>query len=405
MATHLKRTDVFVGVFAFETVLCSRRRIVATEKEPTMEDRKQPKHRRRWITFGLVVVGGLFLWLLPKERLLLERATVVTKKGDGYADQFYYPGSRSQWLSSNEILFERLEGPKYRTRVLYRQNLQTGQQQKLPELSKIVESFQADAYSYTISPDGKWLLTSTWLQPGYLLSEVNGKHYYKYPSNRVGDACFVFWMYDCRHWLENYTCNGSSCGLFLHDVQSPKVIKKLPLEGNFTLGYTLGYLERVVSLQKAISIVSPEDTGKTKSPLPPAVKACILSLEAGGKVLQEYNIPVPKHSEDFAYYVSPQGDKIAWQITMLLPDRAGEWLQKYLPFLKIQPRDLKRTELWVCNLDGTDMHEIGYLSRPIDQEEREESLPDRLLPDIWWLPDGKRLSFGYDSKLYTVPID
>ena len=317
-------------------------------------------------------------------------------------DGLYYPGIRSQWISANEILFSTSTAPKYEIQTFYRRNLKTGQQQKLPELSKTLQAFQANPPDYyVVSPDGKWLLTPTW-QNHYLLAEINGKRHQDFPSLHIEAPRFLLWMQDSRHWLESYVV-GNAHKLFLRDVENPQSVQELPLAGDNRL---LSYLARVISLQKAISIVPPE-AEEAKSPVPPAVKVCILSLEARGKVLQEYRIPVPKRSQHNSYYVSPQGDKIAWEIVTLSSDRMGEWLQKYLPFLKVQPHNLKRTELWVCNLDGTDMHEIGCLPHPKDQEV-EAFLPGRLSPDFWsivWLPDGKQLSFEYEDKLYTVPVD
>jgi len=69
-----------------------------------------------------------------------------------------------------------------------------------------------------------------------------------------------------------------------------------------------------------------------------------------------------------------------------------------LPFLKLKMQP--RTEVWVCNLDGSHLHEIGSLGeRPAEED------GSSLRLSLQWLPDGKRLSFEVKDVLYTVSAD
>jgi hypothetical protein len=60
--------------------------------------------------------------------------------------------------------------------------------------------------------------------------------------------------------------------------------------------------------------------------------------------------------------------------------------------------------LWVSHLDGSHLHEIGYVS---GADEDEEDTPDYLshrLTDVNWMPDGKRIEFCYHGALYTLRV-
>ena len=64
---------------------------------------------------------------------------------------------------------------------------------------------------------------------------------------------------------------------------------------------------------------------------------------------------------------------------------------RLFPALKTLPQ--ARVSLWVSNLDGSRMKELGYVKGIA------------FIPSLRWLPDGKRMSFIYDKALYTVPAD
>ena len=51
-------------------------------------------------------------------------------------------------------------------------------------------------------------------------------------------------------------------------------------------------------------------------------------------------------------------------------------------------------EAWVANLNGSQMHRVGYVEGY-----------DGDLKDLEWSPDGDKLSFLHEGALYVVPAD
>ena len=110
----------------------------------------------------------------------------------------------------------------------------------------------------------------------------------------------------------------------------------------------------------------------------------VWSLHAS-TALQRWTVHLPGRAYEIA--VSPKGDRIAWLL---------------MPNLKGRPRNVQRgaASLWVSQLDGSRMREIGSAGTDV----RQRSAPS-LLMQLRWLPGGKRLSFLYNGALYTVPTD
>src|SRR5256885_7014 len=86
-----------------------------------------------WITITLLLTMGVAaLWRgFPRDQPLLQRATRIT---DTTA---WEKGGRCNlhWLSDHELLYSKYEGPEHNACALYRLDLQTGQETKLPGLA------------------------------------------------------------------------------------------------------------------------------------------------------------------------------------------------------------------------------------------------------------------------------
>jgi len=104
-------------------------------------------------------------------------------------------------------------------------------------------------------------------------------------------------------------------------------------------------------------------------------------------------------------HFSPQGDRIVW--SHIEPAHrtppALAWIHRLVPAFD-PPPPLRRASLWVCRLDGTQQHELGYVGLKPDPV---EGMIDwnAVFWDISWLPDGKKLSFRHKDGLYTIPVD
>lgn len=345
---------------------------------------------RKWLLlFALVLLvvgaGGRF-W--PRERLLLERATPVIKTEDFHLGERFNYGLDVHWLSNDEILFSRFEGPQKHDRVIYRRNVKTGHEQRLPELTKAIDELGGEVIdAENVSPDGRWLLRSARWQD-CLLAEVDGLRHTIYPSITGDDYRSLIWTADSRYWLEIYVNGGTAHNVIWHDTQNPKLSRKLPFSGKEQY---YGSIERILSSQQAVSIIRPENEEK-----PPKVTVSEMSLE--GKVIREYPVAVPQGSNEFQTQVSPNGDRIAWQVTSYNLDTRPRWVQRFFPFVPRRNEDI--TELWISNLDGSDMRNLGHIITP-RPETSEETIP--YMDSLKWLPDGKSLSFEYKDQLWTVP--
>jgi hypothetical protein len=86
-------------------------------------------------------------------------------------------------------------------------------------------------------------------------------------------------------------------------------------------------------------------------------------------------------------------------VKTLHEDTRPFWMQRIFAFVKFKA--FVATELWVSQLDGSQMHKIGHVAELLEDDDA----TDFLLSDLQWLPDGKRLSFEYNDGLWTVPAD
>jgi len=115
-------------------------------------------------------------------------------------------------------------------------------------------------------------------------------------------------------------------------------------------------------------------------------------------------VHLPVKAECWDAQFSPQGDRIVWPLVQEkdTPTPFLTSLRRYLPvfFPKYKPK----FSLWVSRINGSQMHQIGYVPLKPNKEYGGvilDNVPER----IYWLPDGKRLSFWLQDTLYTVPAD
>jgi hypothetical protein len=367
--------------------------------------------RVRWgLLFLVIVVGISFLtWhFLPREQLLLEHAQRVADTTQwGAGGRRFNESIGNYWLSNQEVLFDRYEGTQHDDRVIYKRNIATGQETKLPGLTASREQLYAEVEdSQCVSPDGKWFLCSArWGE--CLLAEVNGTRHYLYPDAE-GGLCYrkTLWLPDSRHWIERYGINAQTHRLLLHDTQNPKLSVPLPLKANSTAEA----MDRVVPPDIAVVVDWPEegmdDFGEplVTADLPPTkqVPLSLVPWRAGGKPFAHYSVAVPFGLEHYHFEISPDAKHLAWQVTVQRPASLQAWLHRYLPVVKAVR--YKTTAVWVSNIDGSNRHDLGHVLETANPSEDNEPQAESLLKELKWLPDSKHLSFEYKDALYVVPI-
>jgi hypothetical protein len=202
-------------------------------------------------------------------------------------------------------------------------------------------------------------------------------------------------MPDSRRWLENYGVNGRSHGVILHDAAQPKFAWRLSLQGREQWYCNL---ECLLSQDRAISLMSDDDN-QIDGPASPPVTVIVWS-PITGKSISQHQYAAPLSLESPHYWVSPQGDRIVWQVSRKEASPLQVWLHRFLPMARIKARPT--VGLWISRIDGTDLHEIGHLVVPPQPDDEGDTT---LWLDVHWLPGGKRLSYEYHDRLYTVAAD
>ena len=98
---------------------------------------------------------------------------------------------------------------------------------------------------------------------------------------------------------------------------------------------------------------------------------------------------------------SPQGDRIAWVLTVSETPPFNNVLGRLFPSSAMQNQEI--LGIWVSQIDGSKMHEVGHIKKPLrpfnDNTETDN------LDDIEWLPDGRHLSFVYKDTLWMIEAD
>ena len=127
-----------------------------------------------------------------------------------------------------------------------------------------------------------------------------------------------------------------------------------------------------------------------------AQKVVIGSVALRDRSLATHNwsitLPMKSTLEDMC--LSPDGTRLCLGVKGKHTISGGELVRSLLS--KLGCHDHTTWELWTCNLDGSDMREVGYI----------DYTPTTDIPySIQWTPDGKRLSFLLAKMLYTVPAD
>ena len=124
------------------------------------------------------------------------------------------------------------------------------------------------------------------------------------------------------------------------------------------------------------------------------------------RLLHKFTIQLPFTAALMDKQFSPRGDRIV----LVLVQRDYQpaiylWLHRH--FRTYVPAPTFRTSFWISRIDGSEMHEIGYL--PLHFPEGSDTFEADLRSDepahIEWTQNGDKLSFTYHDALYTTPTD
>jgi hypothetical protein len=330
--------------------------------------------RARKVRWHWTIGGALLIALLafcarwwPQERLLLQRATRIAA-----ADDF------EAWVSNQEFLRLRQSWPITATQLpqIIRCDTHTGHIQSFAVKQAVVSTHGV----ILPSPDGRWALC--WagdFQEGDKVTAMNlltGRSL-TWPS--AGDSYHYenLWMADSRRWLQITTVPDGYVTLFNLDTSIKPL--RLPLSDH----HAMLWKKYIVTTQDHL-LAYGDVTIREYCLLPRVVRLRTLDVH-------------PPTSQETAYpTISPSGKYVAWSCDGEHRSPLAVWLHRWLPAVPAVPQE--QYSLWVSRLDGSQMHEIGSI--PVPHEEQNTEL---LSPQ--WLPDEKHLSFTYKDVLYTVPSD
>lgn len=257
---------------------------------------------------------------------------------------------------------------------------------KRPELAQIVGQFPG----WLISPDRQWLLTYTATPRGqiWVASTLDGGRIVEIPSP-LNQYPLAIWDRNSRGFVQI-----ASFGRLLfarhYSLDGPNVAASIPI----------GRGARDVPLH-----MPPLRFNDTYEPLGEFAQDYLLvanfSGYRGAARFLIYNLraphrpsPIyfglPPHAVPDEIEMSPNGNRIGWILDF--QGGADDPRLRRLPFMPIGPGH-GLDEVWVSNLDGSDMHPIATAGT-----EKDASGPTNLR----WTVDSKSVTFLYSGALYAA---
>lgn len=362
------------------------------------------------LAFSVVFTLLMMSLLLQKHEVtLLDRATRVTGTDDWgvqppcttLSGLHVLVGNDYSWLSENEVLSLRgtllpkvqympdgqiitVQPRSYQPGTIYSYNQATLLTKTFPLLTTCFQQSQGAASSFCVSANGQ---TAGW-------EGMSGSAYYTLNLHNP----------ELRKWASEgeVYCSADSRNLF-----SVKCIETSPTCDILKHGLDEITPDRAfhtaVSVDDSfIKVFTPSDdlitTSWNGSPLPVSqVEFCKTTLTGADSSTTKYKTSLPFQATIQEVAISPKTNKVAWILT-------GQYkssltiLTHYL-FPALVQKMQCTSGIWVSNLDGSAMHEIGTIPIPLNRSSAQS------LFLLHWLPEEKKLSFIYNNSLYTIPAN
>ena len=265
---------------------------------------------------------------------------------------------------------------------------------------------------WKVTPDGRWVIYQRWRRGGAngnaqllgrVAAQVDGTTRFVLPQRKTVEPNFLdtVWLREGNDWRETSTSQPFESKLSV----TTRVVT------------TPGRLEQVIALgptPKSRWNEGPVLLGRTtRGTL--LFSPRLVEGVGGDKQFWEYTLdpsgtrarsrrhfrprlPV-SHACVTGLVLSPRGDRLAWRIYEF--GRGSSWLPVFLQDVLVRlarpdwiPRARPTVGLWVSNADGSNMRLIGR-ERTTEQEPRGFN-------GLCWSPNGSRLLFRLDDRLYTV---
>jgi hypothetical protein len=332
--------------------------------------------------FLILIAAALLLWAVwPRERLLFRRAVPVASTARW--------GDAIRWLSSRELLFSRDPDDAF-----FRYELTTKQETPLTALNRLYRRANpaGERVTTAVSPNGQWMLWSS-------LQTTRPQSLRTYVAAMDGSRCIPpamrdwstawCWLPDSRRWLELADEEAEST-FRLRAINDGHVIRTITIKEMVPEGES--WLDDTV-----ITSADHMLWGAKRLKARDGAKAVIVEadLQSKSPVVRRFPIRLPPGAEAISISFSPRGDRVAWYLELhQSPSPVRRLLHRLLPVVRADTQTVEG--VWVSRLDGSEMQEIGHFVKKYDGD---------WAYNILWQPDGRRLSFLYQDRLWIVPAD
>ena len=347
--------------------------------------RKTGRRYGKWL-IGLAIlllgITSLVVWMSRSTNLVIATKVVPRER---------FQVSQYTWLSNKEYVYVNEENHR-----IYRYHLQSGVSTELKGLI----GGKSWAVSVEASPNGKWLLWRKQTPSGKIgnqlslqtyLTDLDHMHTYQ-------KACFSYawWEPDSRHVLSVDYGNGSvGWKVEIFDAFENRISQTLPVTTNAFTEFNNAFVaapDRLLELSYL-----PHNRRLMVQHVNDPLVITEYGVDKTFPILRKWLVSPPHGTRNAEIKISPTGDRIAWIVDHFYFDPWMTSLHRWMPRSQLTPH--WRRELWISRLNGSEMREVEHAPVPDRNGDR------LIIKDLRWLPDGKRVSFSYDSALWTAPVE
>jgi hypothetical protein len=271
------------------------------------------------------------------------------------------------------------------------------------QVNKELRGYIGPWLTTSLSFDGQWLLfqnshgaSGQW--NAYHFSDGRCLHWSARDNPKLPLLATPVWLPNNHQWVTITALPHHSLQLQIYDVSMPTWKREVPIQGmvgNMVLGIT--NQNRLLTVTRHVwqrPFICFPISGQPDH----SISFDEISLSEGSTY--HHALALPSETRIVEVVLSPQGDRLAWLLYAVRHPWPA-WLPQRFPWLHA---DLQHSMgVWVSNLDGSAMHEIGEVI--LEKGGTKQTPPPQEPMILRWLPDGKRISFFYKEGLFTVAAD
>jgi hypothetical protein len=368
---------------------------MATKKRPTS----------LIVSAVVIVVTVIVTWMVGRanDKSLMRKARLVAHL-QGWQR---YSVTEPQWITDHEALYlaYREDGDRFEFTHL---NTDTSAQMPMATLNNEFEgplksftfSPKPDVESFHYSPEivisplrnrlliarsGMGSLLAQKFPVEFYVTDLDAKQVVHWDGTDAEEYGFPpHWLSDGKRWImQDSGPNGFGTTLF--DVAHPGSGVRLGSNVKEPANWTANSASIDDCIWGVVSKPGPIDENKIS-----AAEWNVL----GKSPLITYQIKTPVPGVAYLETCSPKHHRVAWLIYYSYMPQLGRLIHRLFPSVFV--RGINEYGIWVSDLDGRNMVEIGH--DPISGE-----WP--AVRSMQWLPGEKDISFMINEKLYTVPVD